>query len=406
MRTVVALEHRFVRTPEGNVWTHTQFPYSFWTRYLDVFDSVLVVARVKDGPSVPSDWKRADGQYVSFLAVPYYIGPQQFLMRMHQVDRVTRSSINTADAVILRAPGNLSGRMYPRLYQVGHPYGVEVVTDPYGNFTSGAIKHPLNRFFRWYFPRQLRHQCANACAASYVTQSALQHFYPPSEEAFSTHYSSIELPTSAFVTTPRPPNQNCGPLTLITVGSLTHLLKAPDILIRAFSICVLQKGLDLKLILIGDGKQRMGLEAQVASLGLSSRVCFQGNLPAGEAVRTQLDRADVFVLPSRQEGLPRAMIEAMARGLPCIGSTVGGIPELIPSEDLVPPNDAMALARTIWDVVTHPERMMRMSARNLKKAKEYEDELLRKRRISFYRSVRKETEAWIEMLNTKELVSF
>ena len=63
----------------------------------------------------------------------------------------------------------------------------------------------------------------------------------------------------------------------------------------------------------------------------------------GHGVTEQLDAADVFVLPSRQEGLPRAMIEAMARSLPCVGSDVGGISELIP-DWVVPPNDPQALA--------------------------------------------------------------
>ena len=75
MNVVVTVEQRFDSTPDGKVWTQTSFPYSFWTRYLEVFEGVRVVARVRAVPSVPSDWKRADGEGVSFIAVPYYIGP-------------------------------------------------------------------------------------------------------------------------------------------------------------------------------------------------------------------------------------------------------------------------------------------------------------------------------------------
>lgn len=50
MRVVVPLEHHFDRTPDGVVWTQTQFPYRFWQRYLEVFDQVRVVARVRDVP--------------------------------------------------------------------------------------------------------------------------------------------------------------------------------------------------------------------------------------------------------------------------------------------------------------------------------------------------------------------
>ena len=157
------------------------------------------------------------------------------------------------------------------------------------------------------------------------------------------------------------------------------VVQAPDVLIDAVGECA-NHGLDLRLTVVGDGKHRAELESRVARLGLGNRVCFRGRLPAGEAICDELDRADLFALPSRTEGLPRAMIEAMARGLPCIGSTVGGIPELLPPEDLVPPNDSSALARKIAEVVADRRRMARMSARNLEAVRDYREETLRNRR--------------------------
>ena len=71
MNVVIALEHRFDRTPDGVVWTQTQFPFSFWKKYLEVFDHVRVVARVRDVPTVTSDFKEANGDRVSFVAIPY-----------------------------------------------------------------------------------------------------------------------------------------------------------------------------------------------------------------------------------------------------------------------------------------------------------------------------------------------
>ncbi|MGA8480342.1 MAG: glycosyltransferase family 4 protein, partial [Chthoniobacterales bacterium] len=138
------------------------------------------------------------------------------------------------------------------------------------------------------------------------------------------------------------------------------------------------------------------VESRAASHGLANRVQFRGQLTTPEAIRAELDQADLFVLPSRQEGLPRAMIEAMARALPCLGSTVGGIPELLSAEDLVPPNDAPALADKICEVLADPSRMARMSARNLEKAREYSDGALTNRRKAFYRHLRACTESWLE----------
>lgn len=392
MNLVVILEHRYEGTPDGKVWTQTMFAHSFWQRYLEVFDHVNVVARVKNVPSVPSDYKRADGEGVSFTAIPYYIGPWQYFLKARQVQRAAIRAINASDAIILRLDSTIASCIEPLLHQTGRPYGVEVVNDPYNAFAPGCIQHPLRPFFRWFFTHQLQRHCAGACAAAYVTKQALQKRYPCTN--YSVGISDVELSDRGLLCAPRPQLQASRTLNLIFVGSLAQLYKAPDVLINAVAVCV-REGLDIKLTLIGDGKYRAELEALVATLGLGERICFRGQLAAGDAVRAELDRADLFILPSKTEGLPRALVEAMARALPCIGSMVGGIPELLAPEDLVPPGDVTALAGKIREVVTDPERMARMSARNLEKAKEYKDEVLHEQRIAFYSYIRQQTEAWL-----------
>src|SRR4028119_862553 len=174
MKVVVDLEHRFDRTPDGRVWTQTTFPYSFWTRYLQVFDSVRVVARVRDVPNVPCDWKEANGEGVSFAAIPYYIGPWQYLLKAWQVRRSARNAVSANDAVILRVGSTIASPIQSMLRKTERPYAVEVVADSYDVFAPGSVKHPLRPFFRWSFPRQLRRDCVEASAAAYVTKKALQ----------------------------------------------------------------------------------------------------------------------------------------------------------------------------------------------------------------------------------------
>jgi glycosyltransferase involved in cell wall biosynthesis len=252
----------------------------------------------------------------------------------------------------------------------------------------------LRPFFRWWFPKKMRRLCAGAAATGYVTEHALQRRYPPASASFTTYFSDVELSEGTFVTAPRTPRRE-GTFTLVTVGSLAQMYKAPDVQIDAVAQLV-KEGLDLRLVLIGDGKHRPELEARAATRGITDRVVFRGQLTAGAAVRAELDAADLFCMPSRTEGMPRALIEAMARGLPCIGSTMGGIPELLPAEDMVPPGDVAALAAAIRAVVTDPARMVRMSARNLSLAHAYGEGELRARRTAFYHALRERTEAWAE----------
>jgi glycosyltransferase involved in cell wall biosynthesis len=97
-----------------------------------------------------------------------------------------------------------------------------------------------------------------------------------------------------------------------------------------------------------------------------------------------LDEADIFVLCSLTEGLPKALLEAMARGLPAIGSNVGGIPELLPPEALVPTADPQALARKITELALDPGRLTASSALNFAEALKYREEVLSGKRIGFY----------------------
>lgn len=398
MKICVSLEQRFERTPDGSVWTQFGGTFSFWQRYLDVFESVEVIGRVQPVDRVPSNYKQADGKRVHFIDLPCYIGPEQYLRNAVKIDRIVRATIPIAEAVLLRVPGQVSNVVYRYLRKGLHPYGVEVVGDPYDMFISGSVDHPLSFFFRWWGTRQLKKQCEEAVAASYVTETTLQQRYP--NPNYSTHYSSIDIGVEAYVPSPKSTFGNGNVFKIIFVGTLAQLYKAPDVLIEAVFRCV-RSGFKINLAIIGDGKFRLQLESLVERLELRDAVRFLGQLPGGEAVRIEMLHADLFVLPSHAEGLPRAMIEAMACGLPCIGTNVGGIPELLSGEDLVPPGQVQALADKIGEVLANPERMRTMAARNLEKAKGFRREILDQRRREFFQHLRDETKIWLPQRETR-----
>lgn len=386
----MALDHRFDRTPEGAIWSWF-FDHEFWTRYLDVFGEVRVLARVREVPNVPALARRADGERVVFVPVPFYWGPLQYVQRSWAIRAVIRAAIRKEEAILLRN-GQLGNCVEHILWEDGHPYAMEVVGDPYDVFAPGASTNPFRHFWRWWYPRQLRRLCASAAAVAYVTADALQKRYPAPPEAFSTHYSSIELKDEALVLIPRSiraPVRN-----LLTVGTMDQLYKGQSFLLRALTN-VTSSGLDLKLTIVGGGRNRVMLEKLSWELGVADRVTFLGQVGFGAPVRDQMDRTDLFVLPSLQEGLPRALIEAMARAMPCISTSVGGTPELLPSEDRVPAGDAVALARKLCEVAVDISRLNRMSVRNLEKSREYRSEILKKRRNQFYHHIEKVTSEWL-----------
>jgi glycosyltransferase involved in cell wall biosynthesis len=412
MRVAVVTESRFQRTPDGAIWSEIP-SYTFWKRYLDVFDSVLVVARVQEIEEATPRLRQADGPGITYASIPYYHGPLQFVKNARKIQDALRHALAPDDAVIMRIGSMLANCLEPVLEQKGRPYGVEVVGDPYDVYAPGTIRHPLRPFLRQYFSQAQRRQCARAIGAAYVTEGTLQKRYPcgalqisvsdvelPSASVYvhdgilTTHYSSLDIPRKAFARQRAIKDLNGKQIRLIHVASLEQLYKGTDVLLDAIKKCV-REGLDLHLTILGSGRLQKVLEQRARRLGITDRIDFKGTVPAGDPVYEELDKADIFVLPSRTEGLPRAMIEAMARGLPCIGSTAGGMPELLPPSDLVPPGSVSALANKIKEVALSYTLRREMSERNVVRAEDYRADILSERRIAFYTHIREKTEEWL-----------
>jgi glycosyltransferase involved in cell wall biosynthesis len=241
----------------------------------------------------------------------------------------------------------------------------------------------------------MRRQCEKAAAVCYVTGNFLQRRYPPNRNALSTSFINMELGEDAFVGRSTRTVRKTDLVRIVTVGALEQPYKAVDVLIDAIRVCIGKKQ-KIELTVIGDGRCKQDLERHARARGMTDTVKFLGTVASGKPVRDELDSADLFVLASRTEGLPRALIEAMARGLPCIGSSVGGIPELLPADDLVPPGNAIALANKIMEVVNNVERMERMSTRNLERARDYVDSVLDAKRQVFLVYLQNLTLTWCQ----------
>jgi glycosyltransferase involved in cell wall biosynthesis len=394
MELAILFDHRFYRDNNGVLFSLKPYNYRlFAERYLPVFDRVHILARVSETTLAKGQYESAVSAGVEIISLGDWAGPFDFLrQRRSSLSKLYGYLSKKELAIVMLVPGTIASMAYDLLKKNDRPYAVEVVSDPYDAFAPGSVRHLFRPFFRWWFCHQMRHHCADAFAATYVTRQALQERYPcPS---YSVGISAGHIGTEDLVPAP-PVFRRPAHFTVLFVGSLAQLYKAPDVLIKAFALCV-REGLDIKLVIIGDGKHRTELESLADGNGLSDRVTFLGQVPPGETLRAKLDEADLFVLPSHQEGLPRALIEAMARSLPCIGSNVGGIPELLAPEDMIPPGDAMLLARKIKEVLQDPLRMALMSERNLAKAREYHEDSLRNRRQAFYEHLREGTEAWLK----------
>lgn len=180
-------------------------------------------------------------------------------------------------------------------------------------------------------------------------QSRLARRRPPGEQACLLVPNGVD--TDFWHPAPEGRAASAEPV-LVAVGRLEPV-KGLDLLVAACA-ALAAAGRPVRLVIVGDGSQRTALERQAQSAGIADRMSFTGALPPA-AIRAQLHAADLYVLPSRSEGMPLALLEAMATGMPAIAAQVGGVAGMAAGAvRLVRPEHPEELAAAIAELLAKP----------------------------------------------------
>lgn len=146
------------------------------------------------------------------------------------------------------------------------------------------------------------------------------------------------------------------PKTILFSGRLTHE-KGVNYLIKAIKL-LKDSNFSLILLVCGDGPEKEKLQKLVDDLNLDRDIKFLGFIPWGKKLFEIYTKSDIFILPSLSEGVPKVLLEAMARGLPIIATNVGGIPDIINHMEngiLIPPKSPEAIAEAVKLLVKNEE---------------------------------------------------
>jgi len=197
-----------------------------------------------------------------------------------------------------------------------------------------------------YLPRKIERAKFIFCISDFCRSQLMKYSHPVHWNKM--HVVRLGVDTEEFRPVSREPKV---PLQIVCVGRLVAA-KGQHILLQAFSR-VRSKGQAVHLTYIGDGPDRTSLEREAAEYRLGEHVTFRGALNHDQT-REQMAKADIFALASFAEGIPVALMEAMAMGIPCVSTSVAGIPELIRDNVdglLVPPSSAESFASAIESLV-------------------------------------------------------
>lgn len=226
---------------------------------------------------------------------------------------------------------------------------------------SDYVLYVTNQFLQRRYPTQAKYQCG----CSNVRITALNEAILSKRLDFIRQWDGRSL-------------------RIATTAAVDVRYKGQQYVLNALSNLKLQGYTDIHYYLIGGGS-RDYLEGLVKDYGLERQVHFLGMRPHDE-VFSVLDTMHVYIQPSLQEGLPRAMVEAMSRGLMCIGAKTAAIPELIEPRFVTRRKSAADIVRLLTSVSR--EQLAEQAQRNFREAHNYAETVLNSRRDEFFDKVK------------------
>jgi glycosyltransferase involved in cell wall biosynthesis len=385
MKIAFAHDHVFYVDEKSNYYSDGQFPYRIWGRYLKVFDEINVISRFKkvDNTVNIMNYNLSSGKNVQFTSIPN-INSLKGILNRKEVRKIIIKTLQNCDALIARLPSEIGLLSISVAKQLKLPYAIELVADPFkalwyhGKFI-GKLYAPILSY-------RVKNTVKNCDYVLYVTREYLQKRYPSNGHKESC--SNVEIDCQLIEVLHdriKKIEANKSKKVIGLIGSLSTKYKGIDSAIKALSY--IKKELpDIQLRILGSGDPKKW-KALVKELGLEHKVIFDGVLPAGEAVYKWLDQIDLYIQPSLTEGLPRALIEAMSRGCPAIGSKVGGIPELLQEECMHNPKNYKELGKLILNSLNQ-DWMKEQAQRNFHVAKNYYKDVLDRNRTMFWEKFR------------------
>ena len=296
-----------------------------------------------------------------------------------------KNILNHTTLITLRKPTILGTLVYRYAKKMNIPLLVELMGDPWDAYWNHGISGKL---IAPYITWQTKRITKKADYAHYVTSEFLQRRYPC--KCLSVNASNVRLEETSKLTIKNRLNRinSCSfpqNISLMTTAAVNVAPKGHEWVIKALPI-LHKKGINVKYYMAGGGDQTR-LKKIAKKLGVENHIIFLGRLAHTE-VNEWLDKIDIYIQPSLQEGLPRATIEALSRGCPCLGARTGGIPELLDAECVFDRRSPKDIVRAICQL---KDRGLEYYAkRNFERAKEFAYPKIMERMSRFYQRIKVE----------------
>lgn len=304
----------------------------FKERYLSSYDEITVTTRAKEKSEIKGNlegYKITNGKNVNVEPIEFYHEIPDVIINNKKIKKELTKKIKNNDKIIIRLPSILGIVACNICQRLKKQYLVEMVAcawDGYINHTN-----PFGKIIAPVIFLETRKCVKKAYKVLYVTNYFLQKRYPTKGKIISCSDVILKEPDKSVLNRRMTKINNMdkkNEIKLCTVANVGMKYKGHKYVIKAISK-LNKKDHKYKYYLIGNGDQNR-LKKYSKGKKVQDDVIFLGSLPH-DKVFDVLDEIDIYIQPSLQEGLPRALLEAMSRACPAFGSNAGGIPELLDS---------------------------------------------------------------------------
>ena len=347
--------------------------YKILERYKNSFRNISLLTRIIDNDKIPSNYKEITSFCDSFINMG---SVKKLLFLKTNSDAV--KEIKSSDFIIFRV-SLIPILLYKYIKKYQKIYMTEVMGCAWDALWNRNL---IGKIIAPYAFIKTRKIVYNANYSLYVTSLFLQKRYPCKNECIDV--SNVDIKE---VSNPKKYNnlKNKKIITMMTAAAVNVKYKGQKYVIKAINK-LNKKNIYIKYYLAGSGNNNY-LMKYVRRYHLQDQVIFLGAL-SQEQLFKRMKNTDIYIQPSLQEGLPRAVIEAMSQGCVCLGTTTAGIPELLEKEQLFKRKSVNSLAKTIEKNLNY--NLSDISNQNVLKAKKYLSSNLDTKRYNFYDKIIKE----------------
>ena len=350
--------------------------------YVENFGNITIVVRV-DGKNNNNEKAVREENLVDNVEV------NGVLKNYINVRKVVKKQFRSCDFAIIRMPSIIGMVACREARKQKIPYMIEMVGCPRDAlWYHSGIKYKLAMPF---LVLNNKYELKKSKYTIYVTENFLESRYPTKGKYIGC--SDVELQENDYEILDKRiqkiRNKKEKDIYRIgLIGSLNVDYKGHETSIKALSI--IKDKINFELHFLGVGNKEKWIKL-VRKNKIEDKVFFDGMIPHNYVFKW-LDDLDVFLIPSLAEGLPRALIEAMSRGCPCIGTKIGGIPELLKENRIIKKKDYKDLSNKILQLVGNKEEMIKDAKINFQMAKEFEKNKLKNKKEKFYYTLLKSEE--------------